>query len=49
MNFSIIMAIYSYRKYAIILHSLVSAFVSIFSLALSLQILATTGFPDSTF
>lgn len=48
MNIAIILAIYSYRKYAVISHAVISSFVGIFSLAVSLHILVTTGFPDGT-
>ena len=49
MNFAIIMAIYSYRRYAIILHSVLTAFVSLFSLILSLEILVyVRGFVPKT-
>ena len=45
-NLSIILAVYSYRQYAIILHGLISFFVGLFSLIISLAILATTGMID---
>ena len=48
MNVAIFFAIYSYRTYAIIIHGVISLFVGIFSLAVSLSILYTSGFPPST-
>lgn len=48
MNFSIILALYSYRKYANILHGLLSLAISIFSLVISLNILVHYGWPKST-
>ena len=48
MNVAIFFAIYSYRTYAIIIHGLLSLFVGIFSLAISLTILYSSGFLPST-
>lgn len=42
-NFSIILAMYSYRRYAMILHAFISTFVTIFSLIISLEILVFIG------
>lgn len=37
-NLSIILAIYTYRRYAVVAHIIISAFVGLFSLAISLNI-----------
>ena len=49
MNIAIILATYSYRTYAIILHAVIGFCVGLWTLAVSLTILAYFGFPDSTF
>jgi hypothetical protein len=45
-NVSIILGIYTYRRYAVISHIVISAFVGILSLAISLNIPATRGYAD---
>ncbi len=46
-NVSIILGIYTYRRYAVIAHIFISAFVGLFSLAISLNIPAEKGFVKS--
>ena len=48
MNLSIILSLYSYRKYANILHGLLSFTISIFTLVISLSILRYYGWPKSS-
>ena len=47
-NVAIFLALYSYRPYAILLHGLITLFVGVFSLAISLTILYNAGFPQPT-
>jgi hypothetical protein len=47
-NVSIILGIYTYRRYAVISHIVISAFVGIFSLAISLNIPGSSGYADPT-
>jgi hypothetical protein len=47
-NLSIILGIYTYRRYAVIAHSIISGFVGIFSMIISFYIPAKKGFVEST-